>query len=581
VIATSGTGLGQVQNPNALAVDTTGNLYVADQSSYGELPRIEARDVQGNWSVIATGGTGLAQVSAYPALAVDTAGNLFVAEPGNSRIEKRNVQGNWSIIATSGAAPGEVQNPNALAVDTVGNLYVAEYNNHRIQKRDVQGTWSVIASSGAAPGQVDAPSVLAADSAGNLYVAEYNYGTGYTRIQKRDAQGNWSLIATGGMALGQVTAPSSLAVDAAGNLYVADQGKGVQKRDTQGNWSVLTTRYGDAIGQVDASSALTTDSAGNLYVAEGSYYGNNRIQKRDAQGNWSVIGSRGDGLGQVQHPWALAVDATGNLYVLDVTGTPDYRLGIQRRDAQGKWSVIATEGYGLGQVYYGDGGALAVDAAGNLYVADRGHDGQGHYGFRVQKRDVQGHWSILAAYGIDVWLIYPTALAVDTAGNLYEAQIYNGEAEHGFNAIQKRDAPGNWSVIVGGGYDLGQVAYTTALAVDVADNLYVAEGASNPRIQKRDAQGNWSVLATSALGQDYYPQALAADAAGNLYVADGYSNRVLEYVRHTAANSTILPEVRGVGKSGCRSAKCGLTLRGAPKWRSRDRRGDGHGSRLE
>jgi DNA-binding beta-propeller fold protein YncE len=83
-----------------------------------------------------------------------------------------------------------------------------------------------------------------------------------------------------------------------------------------------------------------------------------------AQGTWSVI-SLPPKPGEVVSPWAVALDAAGNLYVADI-------FQIQKRDAQGNWSVIATAGTALGQVWGPT--ALAVDRAGNLYVADSGNN---------------------------------------------------------------------------------------------------------------------------------------------------------------------------------------------------------------
>src|SRR5206468_2341756 len=147
-------------------------------------------------------------------------------------------------------------------------------------------------------------------------------------------------------------------------------------------------------------------------------------------------------------------------YVADQAGNGR----IQKRDAQGNWSVIAAYGIAAGQ--FRNAYALAVDRAGNLYVTDRGNgSGTGpgdEMGQRIQKRDTQGNWSVIAAWdwGLGpVW--FPNALAVDAAGNLYVADSFNG-----YNRIQKRDTRGNWFVIATNGTAPGQVSSLRALAAD-------------------------------------------------------------------------------------------------------------------
>jgi DNA-binding beta-propeller fold protein YncE len=328
--------------------------------------------------VIATRGTDPGQVGYVPALAVDTAGDVYVAEGyPNNRIQKRDAHRNWSIIATAGDAPTELLNgqnlsPYGIAVDPAGNLYVTNLDSSWILKRDAQGNWSILAKEGDALGQVRSPIAIGVDGVGALYVADHfnppfridnEHFEG--RIQKRDTQGNWSVIATFGAALGQVSGLRGIAVDTAGNLYVTDGDNGrIQKRDVQGNWSLIA----DA-PLVSLPRALTVDAAGNLYIAEsvldcGGEWCAGRLWKRDAQGNWSVIANYGTDLGQVSFLSALATDTAGNLYVAD-------RFRVQKRDAAGNWSVIDTQGIDLDQ-YYG-GPSLAVDTNGSLYVADTGN----------------------------------------------------------------------------------------------------------------------------------------------------------------------------------------------------------------
>jgi hypothetical protein len=540
VIATRGDALGQVDAPTALAADATGNLYVADIGT--NQGRVQKRDAQENWTVIATPGTDAGQVFNPTALAADAAGNLYVAgvhyDSATGKnvfgIQKLDAQANWAVIATTGTGLGQVQALWALAADAAGNLYVTDGGqnggNSRIQKRDAQGNWTMIATAGTALGQVLLPSALAVDAAGSLYVADNgDDGQGSNgRIQKRDAQGNSSVLATYGSGLGQVTGVSALAVDAAGNLYVADYvSNRIQERDARGIWSLIAT---GGLGPVKFPKALAVDTAGNLYVADGPGPESPvlRIQKRDAQGNWSAIATYGNVPGQGNGITALAADAAGELYVADINYDSQGNYGrVQKRDAQGHWSLIAPGGDALGQVDTPT--ALAVDAAGSLYVADNGRDSQGNDG-RVQKRDAQGHWSVLATYGSGLGQVdtvdTPTALAVDAAGNLYVAEIHS----LGPFRIQKRDAQGHWSLIASGGDALGQVDFTNALAADTAGNLYVADvGGVGGRIQERAVQGTWSLIAPGGdtLSQCLFPNALAADAAGNLYVVSG--NGVLKY----------------------------------------------------
>lgn len=129
VIASNGTGLGQVNEPMALAVDATSNLYIADDDPATGNGRIHKRDAQGKWSVIAIR-------AGSSALAVDAAGNLYVVGGPDSTgaIQPRDAQGNWSVIATEGAALGQVSDPSGLGVDGAGNLYVADTGNGRVLK---------------------------------------------------------------------------------------------------------------------------------------------------------------------------------------------------------------------------------------------------------------------------------------------------------------------------------------------------------------------------------------------------------------------------------------------------------------
>jgi DNA-binding beta-propeller fold protein YncE len=142
----------------------------------------------------------------YPEdIAVNTDGNVFVADKSNDRIKKYNTNGTLlSTLGSTGSGDGQLDSPWGVAVDTSGNLYVAEYDNHRVQKFDSEGNflrmwgWGVddgtaefqvctsgcqAGTSGSGAGQFNGPTKLTVDALGNVFVIEFNSN----RIQKFDA----------------------------------------------------------------------------------------------------------------------------------------------------------------------------------------------------------------------------------------------------------------------------------------------------------------------------------------------------------------------------------------------------------
>jgi hypothetical protein len=320
-------------------------------------------------------------------------------------------------------------NRSALALRLMVGLALLSWS----RAGGAQGTWSVISLP-------QPSSSVAVDLAGNLYVADQTGADypGRFQIQKRDTLGNWSILATAGDGLGQVNYPTALTVDTVGDLYVADSdSKGyprIQKRNSMGNWAVIATS-GDALGQVSEVKGIAVNTVGILYVAEGliaSGFGENwayQIQQRDAQGNWSVIAPRREG----QQPVALAVDTVGNLYVacelvLCCNAPAVTYSSVEKWDGRENWSVIADT--------YTDPDhsialAIAVDTTGNLYVVDVINDSHNYPISQIERRDAEGNWSVLAWPGTAVGPVDPAhdglfGLSVDGAGNLYVYVVETG-----------------------------------------------------------------------------------------------------------------------------------------------------------
>ncbi|MFH8805073.1 RICIN domain-containing protein [Streptomyces sp. NPDC017936] len=232
------------------------------------------------------------------------------------------------------------------------------------------------------------PQQIAVDGAGNLYIAEFN-----GRISKVAADRTITTVAGPGTSV-SASAPRGVAVDGSGNLYIADTGGNyVRKIATDGTVTTVAgtgTRASSGDGgpatsaQVMGPWGLTVDGAGNLYIAEPWA---ERVRKVDANGTITTVagtgtrGSSGDGgpaiSAQFYAPRAVAVDGAGNLYIADSRNER-----VRKVDANGTITTVAGTGT---RGYSGDGGpaksaqlcapqGLAVDRAGNLYIADSGND---------------------------------------------------------------------------------------------------------------------------------------------------------------------------------------------------------------
>ena len=229
----------QFSNPFGVAVDSDGNVYVADTDNHRIRKITSARVV----STLAGDGT-TAQFSFPAGVAVDSDNNVYVADSGNHRIRKITSTGGISTLAGNGSAgdkdatgtEARFRNPYDVAVDSSGILYVADYHNHRIRKITSEGVVTTLAGNGTAgdkngagtAAQFNYPSGVAVDSSGILYVADYSNN----RIRKITSEGKVTTLAGNGSA-GDKDAtgtearfrnPNGVAVDSSGILYVADSG---------------------------------------------------------------------------------------------------------------------------------------------------------------------------------------------------------------------------------------------------------------------------------------------------------------------------------------------------------------------
>ncbi len=162
-----GSGDGQFNVPSGVAVDGSGDIYVADTGNR----RIQKFDPDGNF--IFKFGT-LAGLAVPVGVAVDVSGDIYVADTGNDRIQKFDPDGNFIFkFGTPGSEDGEFKQPVGVAVDVSGDIYVADTGNDRIQKFDPDGNFIFkFGTLGSEDGQFRGPRGITLDGAGNIYVAD-------------------------------------------------------------------------------------------------------------------------------------------------------------------------------------------------------------------------------------------------------------------------------------------------------------------------------------------------------------------------------------------------------------------------
>jgi sugar lactone lactonase YvrE len=292
-------------------------------------------------------------------------------------------------------------NPTGIAVDAIGNIYVADYGNNLIRRITPNGIVSTLAGTGM-QGSINAagtlasfngPAGIALDAQGNLYIAD----AGNNLIRKMTSTGVVNTLA-GGDTTGSVNGtgvnasffdPLGVTVDGSGNVYVADAGNNLIREISPAG--VVTTLAGNGAnattsnGTLSASSfnnptGVAIDKAGNIYVA--NYLNDNILEVSPAGVVSTFAGSGQQGAtngsaasATFYFPNNIALDGAGNIYVADGVNnlirviTP---AGVVSTLA-GSGAAGSANGVGTAASFNGPAG-LAVDAAGNVYVADSGNN---------------------------------------------------------------------------------------------------------------------------------------------------------------------------------------------------------------
>lgn len=470
--AISQNGGGVFRQPQAVAVAPAGDVYVADRWSYLVQHFSPGGTFLGQFGEY---GSGPGQFGAIGGLALDSTGNLYVLDTDNDRVEKFDSGG--TFIRQFGSSVLNIGWKGGIAVAGT-RVYVSNSDQEQIARFTLDGVaLSPITDANVPNGGFAHPLGLAV-SGGHLFVADDQHD----RVVELDASTGTYEAQAGG-----VTNAYDVGVDGDGNVWVADNGGNrVMKLDSSLQNPVYFTGSG-----MNTPRALAVNADGDVYLADTL---NERVQELDPSGNvLAVFGINGRNFGNLTGPEGLALAPDGHLVIAD---TPEYAM--QELDPNGAF----LRRWGNHVVFQLESDP-SVDPAGNIYVADTGHD-------EVQKWDpALGTQTVIGA-GM---LAAPQGVAVDPAGNLYVADT-------GKNRVVKFDPAGN---LIGswGGFDQpADVEFWASV-------VYVSETGAD-RVDELSPDG--SVLARfGGPGRVSLPQGLGVDSQGRVYVADAGNARVVRF----------------------------------------------------
>lgn len=209
-----------------IAADSSNNIYATDGNADRTTNLVKKFNSSGVFQfAFGTRGSGGGQfnVPGPAGVAVNSSGNIFVADPGNNRVQKFSSTGTFiSSIGSSGSGDGQFSGPTGIAIDSSDNLYVADTGNNRIQKFNSAGTFvTKWGTSGTGNGEFSLPDGVSVDNAGTVYVAD----TGNNRVQLFSTTGTFiEVCGSAGSGDGQFAGPEDVASNAAGTFfYVIDR----------------------------------------------------------------------------------------------------------------------------------------------------------------------------------------------------------------------------------------------------------------------------------------------------------------------------------------------------------------------
>ena len=526
-------------------------------------------------------------------LAFASNSDLIISDAGNNRIFRvssgmiTTMAGNATAPASLTAQPAKsatLGGPTGVAADLYGNIYFSELDTDVVRMIDVKGNLTVLIGTGSPNGPIASGSPLsyplvqpigmASDSLSNMYIMEAGRISMYTPFSPASGApakvqaiaGNLAQKVTSGTGdngppLSAAMNPRSVAVDSQQNIYLADSlpALNFNNRVRVISNNIITTFAGGNVptgagdkgaatsAQLYFPQAVATGPQGTIYIADTS---DNRIRAVTPDGTINTVAGTGTGgttgnqgpatAANINQPAGITLDSNGNLYFTDsILIRQVSPTGIINQFAGGGSSAQA--GVPAQTALLTQTGSLAVDSRNNIYVDQLALVTEISAGNQLIS-PVAGNG--LPGYSGDngtataAQISGAASVAVDASGNLYIADGANGR-------IREVDSTGNIRTIAGGGVSNADGVLATAallnvpsaVAVDSAGNLYIAESGGN-RIRFIGLDGTIHTIAGNSL-QGFTgdgslatnaslntPTDIKVDAQGNVYIADSLNSSI-------------------------------------------------------
>jgi uncharacterized protein (TIGR03437 family) len=555
----------------SLALAHTGDLYISDSLDH----RVRKVSRAGTITTVAgTGASGYsgdgkqavqARLNSPYGVAIDTTGNLYIADLGNGVVRRVSPDGFISTIAGGGehtppnlgavkATEVKLIQPRDVAVDRFGTLYISDFGAHRIYVVTRDGLLLSLAGLGHAgeppegaassAAALSYPAGIAVDPAGIIYIAD----SGNHRVRKIVAGRIFTVLDKDNKQV-EFGTPTAIAVDAGGRLFVLDGGSRTTVVTPAGDlltlpmtgsgvaatidiytaggrvvrrWNGSTTDLvagtlnSQAAGdgrpsnewRFNSPSGVLRDYAGYVYIADTA---NGRVRRISPAGELTTLTT------QIEAPVALAFDSKWQLYIADKASGGIYRYAAYNKSelyAKGSdnrpWKPAA----------------MIFDSQDRLFIADKGNDA-------IRRVLPDGTSTVIAGGGRDAAdtsgllarISGPAGLAFDAEGNLWFS-------ESGTSRIRKLTPAGRIVSLTG-----VETKEPGAIRFDEKGNLLVADIAAH-RILRIAPDGSWMHIAgtgdrgfagdgESALGAMVdRPSDLAIEPGGSLLIADAGNNRI-------------------------------------------------------